>query len=107
MSEPSQEIEPIPPEQARAIRDAAIVERLGKNWDDEQEGWTLVSGHDYMARLAKGRRSVDFYVDLLGNVTVEERSDNIVQGGGRTLAWALLGGSALLAIILARIAGYL
>lgn len=110
MTQPSptpQDVEPISPQEARAILDAAIAARLGDNWDDEQEGWTLVSGHDYMARLARGRRSVDFYVDLLGNVIIQENDDNPVQGGGRLLALALLGGSALLALVLARIAGYL
>lgn len=102
----SDEIEPISAEEARAILYDAIRQRLGDNWDDERDGWTLISGHDYMARLTKGRKNMDFYVDLLGNVTVEEKDINPMQEMGRLLAWMLLVASVLVALIIARIAGY-
>jgi hypothetical protein len=103
----SGEIEPIAPEQARAILDAAIRERLGEHWDDEETGWSLVTGHDYMARLTRGRVNMDFYVDLLGDVTIEEKAINPAQESGRLIAWAVLLGSLLLAFIIAQIAGVL
>jgi hypothetical protein len=101
------EIEPIPPEQARAILDAAMNERLGADWQDEESGWLLVTGHDYMARVTRGRINVDFYVDLLGNVTVEQKEINLAQSSGRMLAWTLLLLSLGIAYLLARIVGWL
>lgn len=103
----SEEIEPIPPEEARAILDAAIRTRLGADWEHEEGGWVRVTGHDYMARLTRGRTNLDFYVDLLGNVTVEEKELNAAQYTGRILAWLLLGLSLVIALLIARIAGFL
>ena len=99
------EIEPISPDEAHAILYAAIRERLGEHWDDEEEGWTMVTGHDYMARMTKGNVNVDFYVDLLGKVTIEEKGISPAQASGRLLAWMFLLGSLFVALILARIAG--
>lgn len=99
------EIEPIPPEQARAILEQAIRERLGEYWDDEEEGWFVVARHDYMARLTRGSRNIDFYVDLLGQVTVEEKPLGPEQASGRLVAWMLLGLSLVIALLIARIAG--
>ncbi len=101
------EIEPIAPEQARAILDAAIAERLGANWRDEASGWQLVTGHDYMARLTRGEVNIDFYVDLLGGVTVEEKPITTAQDSGRLIAWVFLGVSLAIAFLLARIVGWL
>jgi hypothetical protein len=97
----------IRPEQARQILEAAITERLGPHWRDEETGWSLVSGHDYMARLTRGEKNVDFYVDLLGSVTVTESEINAAQQNGRLIAWALLLGSLLVAALVAWLAGYL
>jgi hypothetical protein len=101
----TQEIEPIPAEQARQILDNAIQARLGAHWDDEETGWALVSGNDYFARLTKGRVNLDFYVDLLGNVSVEEKEINPAQDYGRLMAWLLLLGSMVVAFIVARLTG--
>ncbi len=101
------EIEPIPAEQARAILDAAMSEKLGADWQDEDSGWLLVTGHDYMARVTRGRVNVDFYVDLLGNVTIEQKEINLAQSSGRMLAWTLLLLSLGIAYLLARIVGWL
>lgn len=87
---PAAQIEPISPEQARALLDAAIAARCGVTWQDEDSGWVLVTGHDYMARLSKGRVNVDFYVDLLGVVTVQERELSPAQTGGRTVIVVLI-----------------
>ncbi|MBC7869383.1 MAG: hypothetical protein H7Y09_00980 [Chitinophagaceae bacterium] len=101
------EVETISADEARALLSAAIRERLGQDWDDEQDGWAKVTGHDYMVRLTKGRKNVDFYVDLLGNVTIEEKEINSAQDAGRLVAWMLLLASVLIALAMARLAGYL
>ncbi len=103
----SDEIEPIPPEQAREILERAMTARLGAEWRDEDSGWQLVTGHDYMARVTRGRINVDFYVDLLGEVSVTEGEINSAQDSGRMLAWMFLGLSLAIAFLLARIVGWL
>jgi hypothetical protein len=101
------EIEPIAPEQARQILDRAMAERLGDDWQDDDSGWALVTGHDYMARVTRGRVNVDFYVDLLGNVTVETKEIGPAQDSGRMIAWMLLLLSLGIAFLLARGVGWL
>ncbi|GAB4511876.1 MAG: hypothetical protein OHK0046_10550 [Anaerolineae bacterium] len=101
------ELEPISAEQARTILYDAIQTRLGAHWNHPQEGWAIITSHDYMARLNKGRRNIDFYVDLLGNVTIEEKEINPAQENGRLIVLMFLFGSLFIAFILARIAGYL
>lgn len=100
-------IEPIPPHEARAILEQALRERLGDDWRDEDSGWQWITGHDYMTRVTRGRINVDFYVDLLGNVTVTESPISPAQDSGRSLAWVLLGLSLAIAFLLARIVGWL
>jgi hypothetical protein len=101
------DVDPIPPEQARAILDRAMRERLGDDWQDEDSGWLLVTGHDYMARVNRGRVNVDFYVDLLGNVSVTEGEINPAQDSGRLIAWMLLLVSLGIAFLLARAIGWM
>jgi hypothetical protein len=60
-----------------------------------------------MARLTKDGRSVDFYVDLMGDLTVEEKAVNPGQDMGRLLAGLILLASVLVAVIIAKLAGYL
>jgi hypothetical protein len=103
----AEQIEPISPEQARKILDSAIRQRIGEHWEDDDNGWTLVTGHDYMARLTRGRKNLDFYVDLVGEVTVEEKEINPAQEYGRLVAWAFLVASLVIALMIARIAGYI
>lgn len=104
MTEP---IEPIAAHEARALLEQAIRERLGDDWQDEASGWVRVTGHDYMARLTRGRVNVDFYVDLLGNVTVETSEINAAQDSGRLVAWVLLLVSVGVAVMIARVVGWL
>jgi hypothetical protein len=104
---PETEIEPISPQQARTILYQAIREKLGDKWSDEETGWMLVSGHDFMARLTRGNRNIDFYVDLLGQVTVEEKELSPVQDGSRLLAWMFLFGSLAVALLIAYLTGAL
>ncbi len=99
------EIETIEPEQARKLLEQAIREQLGEHWDDEETGWVRVTGHDYMARLTRGRKNMDFYVDLLGNVKFEEKELSPVQQQGRLIAWMILLGSLLIAYVVARLTG--
>lgn len=101
------EVQPIPPEKAREILDNAIRERLGEDWDDPEYGWYLLSGHDYMARLTRGNKNIDFYVDLLGNVTVEEKELDPAQQVGRIVVWLFMLFSLIIAISIARIVGIL
>jgi len=100
-------VEPIPGDQARIILESAIAERLGADWQDEDSGWLMVTGHDYMARLTRGRVNVDFYVDLLGAVTVEQSQITAAQDGGRLIAWMLLLASIGIVYLLAKIVGWL
>ena len=101
------EIQPIPGEEARAILEQAIRDRLGEGWDDDDSGWAVVASHDYMARLNRGRVNLDFYVDLLGDVTVEEKMVNAGQDTGRLFAWMFLLLSLGIALLIARIIGFL
>ncbi len=97
-------IEPIPPEQARAILEAAIAARLGPDWEREDSGWVRVTGHDYMARLSRGRVNLDFYVDLVGNVTVEQSEASATVDGLRLALLLLIGLSVAIALLIVRIA---
>jgi len=101
----SEELDPISPEQARDLLDAAIRERLGDDWQDQEDGWVRVTGHDYMARLTRGRMNLDFYVDLLGNVTVEKSEQNVTQDSIRLALLILLGLSLVIAFLIVRIVG--
>jgi hypothetical protein len=105
MSQPP--VEPIAADKARAILERAIAERLGDDWRDESSGWLQVTGHDYMARLTRGRVNIDFYVDLLGNVTVETSEISPAQDSGRLVAWMLLLVSIGIAVMVARVVGWL
>lgn len=99
--------EPIAPEVARSRLDSAIREHLGDEWDDEDDGWIVISRHDYMARLTRGRENVDFYVDLLGNVDIKRSPISPAQDVGRLILWMVVGASLLLALALARAAGWI
>jgi hypothetical protein len=97
----SDEIEPIAPEAARALLENAIRERLGDDWADEESGWTMITGHDYMARLTKGRVNLDFYVDLLGEVSVTESEINPAQDSAGLVIAMLIMVSLGIALIIA------
>ncbi len=101
------EIQPIPGSEARVILEQAIRERLGEDWNREDGGWAVVDSHDFMARLNKGRVNMDFYVDLLGEVTVEEKAVNPGQDTGRLFAWMFLLLALSIAMLLAKTLGLL
>lgn len=100
-------IEPIPAGDARLILERAIRDRCGDNWRDEDSGWIVVTGHDYMARLTRGSVNLDFYVDLLGDVSVEERRINPAQESGCLVAALLLMLSLGILYAAARAIGFL
>ncbi|MBE0690630.1 MAG: hypothetical protein IH587_10975 [Anaerolineae bacterium] len=102
-----EEIELIAPEAARAILEHAIAEQLGDDWQDDDSGWMIVSMHDYMARLTRGRVNVDFYVDLLGEVEIKRGEISPAQDAGRLVALTLLGLSIVIALMIAHIVGWL
>ena len=99
--------EPISPEEARLALDRAMAERLGPGWQDEGSGWLLVTGNDYMARVTRGSINLDFMVDLLGNVTVEEKPLSPAQTSGRLIAWTLLLLALGIVYLIARALGWL
>ncbi|MBC7810959.1 MAG: hypothetical protein H7175_07435 [Burkholderiales bacterium] len=101
------ELDPIAPEKARAILQAALREHLGEEWEDEENGWSKVTGHDYMTRVTRGRVNLDFYVDLLGSVKIEKSEISPVQESGRLLAWVFLLLSLGIAVMIARAVGWL
>ncbi len=107
MAEPLKPVNLITPEEAKARLDEAIRQHLGEDWDDPLHGWTVVSGHNFMTRLTNGKRTVDFYVDLVGEINIEDKPAITTAESGRTAAWVVLGASLLVAYIIARFSGFL
>ncbi|MDQ7027412.1 MAG: hypothetical protein Q9P01_02790 [Anaerolineae bacterium] len=92
------EIDIIEPQAARAAIDAAILEHLGDNWQDD---WLMVHDTNFLVRLNNGDRNMDFQADLLGDVEVTEKAANPIQISGRYVAWWILGVSIFLALTIA------
>ena len=92
-------VEPIAPQEARQRLDQALAPYL-------EDGWAVRARHDYMAQLTRGRRNLEFYVDLLGEVTVSERGLTPAQASGRLIAWVLLLASFLLVLAIASALGW-
>jgi len=90
------------PEEQRAAIDAAILERLGENW---QKDWILVHDASDLVRVHQGEINLDFQADLLANVEIIEREANPLQLSGRMIAWSILVAFLLLAFTIAAIAG--
>ncbi len=100
MTTPPEAPEPIAPEDARQVLERATAPYL-------EAGWIVLVEHDFMARLTKGHRNLDFYVDLLGEVQVEESDLSPVQDAGRLVAWLLMLVAFLLVVALASALGWL
>lgn len=94
------EVEPVAPEDARQALDEALAPYLA-------DGWTVLVAHDFMARITRGQQNLDFHVDLLGDVRIEEHDLSPVQDAGRLVAWLLLLVSFLLAIAIASAVGWI
>lgn len=97
---------PISGDEARQLLNSAIVERLGVAWDDPETGWAVISRHDFMARLTNGKRVMDFYVDLLGDIRIEEKIPS-TEDRGRIIVGILAVVIMLAALILARAMGFI
>ncbi len=100
---PDDELDPIQPNEAKQRLEEAIRARLGDDWDSEDSGWLVVDRTAYQARLTKGKVNLDFYVDLLGEVNVEEKETTLVQESGRFIAWFLIALSVAIAVIITQI----
>ncbi len=94
------QIEPISPEEARQHLEEAMATYL-------EDGWIVRAEHDYMARLTRGKRNLDFYVDLLGNVTMEDKALTPGQDSGRLVAWLLLLATFLVVLAFASAVGWI
>lgn len=99
------EIEPIAADDARAILEEAIRERLGDDWRDESNPWVVTHDADYLIRISKENTNLNFQVDLMGEVNITETEASLVQSSGRLIAWMLLIASLAVAFLLAEIAG--
>ena len=97
------DLDPIPPKEAQQRLEQAIIDRLGDDWDSEDSGWLIADRTAYQARLTKGKVNLDFYVDLLGDVTIEEKQTTLVQESGRWIACLLLALSLAIALTIAQI----
>ena len=100
--ETNNSIETASPQEQRAAIDAAILERLGADWQKE---WILVHNANDLVRLNKDEINLDFQADLLANVEVIERPASPLQLSGRWIAWLILGLSLFVAFLIASIAG--
>ncbi|MCA9896149.1 MAG: hypothetical protein KC615_24355 [Anaerolineae bacterium] len=105
VSQTDEDFDPIAPELAREAIAAAIDERLGPNWADEDIGWSITYDSDYLVRLTRGKTNLDFHCDLLGEITVEEREISPVQASGRLIAWAVLIATLFVVFAIAQLAG--
>ena len=103
MREPEEipaEFEPISPEAAREVLDTALAPYL-------EDGWVILVQTDFMARLTREKQNLDVYVDLLGEVTIEDKPLTPFQETGRLVAWVLLLVAFLLAVAVASALGWL
>jgi RNase P/RNase MRP subunit POP5 len=107
MTNPTPTLEPIPAKDARKRIQAAILERLGEQWDSPTDGWVVVHDTAYLVRLHRGEVNLDFQCDLLGEVSITELEVNPLQTSGRLIALAVLTASLFLALVLAQISGVL
>lgn len=98
MSEIQNPPEIVDPEIARQNIEAAIIERLGDNWESE---WLKIHEGNFLVRLNKGNTNLDFQADLLGEVEIIEGEANPLQMSGRFLAWMVLGASFFMALAIA------
>ncbi len=105
MTTPTPTPQVIPAKEARQRIQAAIIERLGEQWDSPTDGWLVVHDTAYLVRLNRGDVNLDFQCDLLGEVGVTELEVNPLQTSGRFIAIAVLAASLFLAFVIAQIAG--
>ncbi len=97
----------LPPDEAKTALREAIARELGDIWADPDSKWVVVTNTDYMARLSKGKITVDFYVDYFTGEVTMQRALDAGREAGRIFAWMMLGLIAAIAVILARGLGYI
>lgn len=96
---PESTVEIITPEEARQHLEAAMAPYI-------EDGWEVLVEHDYMASLNKGRRNLDIHVDLLGEVSMEEKGMSASQHKDLLILIVLIIGGTLVTIALASALGY-
>jgi hypothetical protein len=94
------EIEPVGPDEAEAILEAALQPYLAGDW-------RVIDRGPYAARLTRGLRNLDLRVDLLGQVETEESGLTPLQDSGRLIAWTLLLAALLIVLALSAALGIL
>lgn len=99
------DLKTISPDEAQSRLDQAIRQHLGDDWEDPRYRWTIVTGHNFMARLTNGTRTIDFYVDLLGHITIEEQPAVANTDNTRFIIGLVLGLSLCVAYLIARLTG--
>lgn len=72
-------LDPIPPEQAAAIIEPKLQEL-------QAQGWKLISATDYSARLIRAKMNLDVWVDLLGEIEMQEKPTTLLQETGQIIA---------------------
>lgn len=77
------DIEPIPPDEAAAIIEPKLQEL-------QAQGWKIIFANDYSARLTQKQVNLDVWVDLLGQIEMQEKPLTLLQESGQFLAIILL-----------------
>lgn len=79
MSDPSNDIKLIEPDEAAALLEPHLAEL-------EADGWKILVQNDYMARLTRGKHNIDIRVDLIGDIHTEIKPLTFVQESGALIA---------------------
>jgi hypothetical protein len=96
-----QEPDFITPDQAETLLKPEI-ERL------EMEGWKVTRHAQYVVRLKRNDRVTDIHIDLLGNITFEEKmAVTSATELGTLIAWMLLIAFFLVVLVFAQTVGLL
>lgn len=56
----------------------------------QSEGWVVILENDYAARITRGTKNIDLRVDLLGELSIEEKPLSEAQKVGQLVAIMLL-----------------
>jgi hypothetical protein len=92
------EIEPIEAEEAEVILQITLHPYL-------VDGWRVLDRSAFAARLTRGKRNLDFRIDLLGQVEIHESELTPLQESGRLVAWVVLLAMLLVTLALASALG--
>ncbi len=95
------------PEAALSLRNRAIADHLGADWSDPSSGWNLIEDQPHQARLVRGGDRLDVRVADDGQLTVEHTPFQPLKLSGRFQAWLVLLALLVLALVLARLTGFI